>query len=269
MLGNDVVDLLDVDARPETFHRRFDLRVFTADERRAIASDPDPHVRRWAHWAAKEAAYKLGRQHDATLVFAPGRLDVRFGSARKIDAGAAEPVSAGRALGAAVRERRGSALLVLPGATRAVMPLELHSFETADSVHVVARPTGEDWSVVSLAIEPLGASGSDPSAFVRALALREIARLLGVDGARLAIGRRGRIPTVELDGEATPLALSLSHHGRFVAMAVAVESALRSGVRAGVPEHPSRGGTGSGSVLRGVGASGRPAALADTAWMAG
>lgn len=266
MVGNDVVDLQDVDARPETFRRRFDLRVFSADERRAIAADPDPHARRWAHWAAKEAAYKLGRQHDASLVFSPGRLDVRF-----------EPVKGGVEAGAGVRERHGRVELVLPGTTaadpcRAAMALELRSFETADYVHVVARPAGEDWSVVVLAVEALAASGSEPnasdaSAAVRALALREITRRLGVDGARLAIGRRGRIPTVELDGEATPLALSLSHHGRFVAMAVAIESTPRLGRRGLAPQ----GGAGSGSrgVARGVGAVGRSTGLADIAWMAG
>ena len=67
MLGNDVVDLLDVDARPETFRRRFDARVFAPEERRAIAADPRPQALRWAHWGAKEAAYKLARQLDPRL----------------------------------------------------------------------------------------------------------------------------------------------------------------------------------------------------------
>ena len=79
MLGNDVVDLEDPETRPETFRPRFETRVFDAVERRAIAHDPSPHARRWAHWAGKEAAYKLARQIDDRFVFSPGRLVVRFG----------------------------------------------------------------------------------------------------------------------------------------------------------------------------------------------
>ena len=68
MIGNDVVDLEDPETRPETFRPRFDERVFDPVERRAIAHDPRPHARRWAHWAAKEAAYKLARQLDERQV---------------------------------------------------------------------------------------------------------------------------------------------------------------------------------------------------------
>ena len=78
MIGNDIVDLEDPDTRPETFRPRFDERVFDAAERRSIARDADPHKRRWAHWAAKEAGYKLGRQADEDFVFTPSRLVARF-----------------------------------------------------------------------------------------------------------------------------------------------------------------------------------------------
>ena len=80
MLGNDIVDLRDAESRPESFRPRFDERVFTHEERRAIARDQRPLIRRWAHWAAKEAAFKLGKQLDPEFVFAPGRLQVRFDS---------------------------------------------------------------------------------------------------------------------------------------------------------------------------------------------
>ena len=74
MVGNDVVDLRDSDARPESFRARFDDRVFSVEEQRAIAQDSNPLARRWAHWGAKEAAYKLAKQLDSRFVFTPGRL---------------------------------------------------------------------------------------------------------------------------------------------------------------------------------------------------
>ena len=67
MLGNDIVDLLDPESRPESFRPRFDDRVFDPREQTDIAHDDDPHTRRWAHWAAKEAAYKLARQVDSNF----------------------------------------------------------------------------------------------------------------------------------------------------------------------------------------------------------
>ena len=78
MLGNDVVDLLDPESAPESFRPRFDRRVYSPEERRAITRDRDPLARRWAHWAAKEAAYKLARQLDPTVVFSPIRFVVEF-----------------------------------------------------------------------------------------------------------------------------------------------------------------------------------------------
>ena len=78
MVGNDIVDLFDPDAQPRSFRPGFDERVFAAEERRAIEQDPNPLARRWAHWAAKEAAYKLARQIDETFVFSPRRLVANY-----------------------------------------------------------------------------------------------------------------------------------------------------------------------------------------------
>lgn len=308
MLGNDVVDLLDVDARPETFHRRFEARVFAPSERESIARDaagsgspthphpnPHPHALRWAHWAAKEAAYKLLRQRDPEFVFSPIRLVARFdaaGSGRLTGAtrgGRLEIVRAGESA-------RPSGLA--PDADPDSLPIgiELESFETNDFVHVLALPAGGDWGRVVCAVERLGdpsaersgassggpsaqprADRRDPSAAVRRLALREIARALDVAPARLAIGRRGRIPILELDGRPASVALSLSHHGRFVAFAMVPRGrGLRlvpadgAVAEAGSDEDGARrDGTGVGHVAQRVGGVGSPARLADAERMAG
>jgi hypothetical protein len=205
MLGNDVVDLQDADSRPESFRPRFDTRVFADSERRAIDRDGRPLSRRWAHWGAKEAAYKLARQIDPVFVFQPKRLVADF-----------EPVSlaAGRRL-----ERRGRLELPLLAGV-AGCAVELKSFESPECVHVIALAAGGDWGAVDAQAVLLEEMGDDPSEAVRRLAKREIARSLAVLEARLAIGRRGRIPTIELDGEETALSLSLSHHGRWIAYAM-------------------------------------------------
>jgi hypothetical protein len=232
MLGNDVIDLEDVDARPETFRPRFDERVFSAEERRVIARDSAPLACRWAHWGAKEAAYKLARQLDASFIFSPIQLAPRFEPAEVASEASLPSMPGGSAN---CIERRGRIRLPAHlGASREnathsmasarIGELEVRSYETAQSVHVIALPMGSDWDAVVSAVEARSAFGdapaADPSAAVRCLAVREIARNLGVDADRLSIGRRGKIPTVELDGGRTSLSLSFSHHGRFVAFAM-------------------------------------------------
>ncbi len=208
MLGNDVVDLRDADAQPETFRLRFDARVFAPAELRAIERDAQSrggsHVRRWAHWAAKEAAYKLARQIDSEFVFSPSKLVACFD--------AAVEGSGHRTL------RRGRLDLpkeVAPG----FREVELRCSVTADRVHVVALPAGADWEAVVTAVEPLGRA-SDSSAAVRDLAVRRIAQSQGIEPDRITIGRRGRIPTVDIDGAPSTVGISLSHHGGWLACAM-------------------------------------------------
>lgn len=242
MLGNDVVDLRDPEADPRSFRPRFDERVFSSDERRAIGHDPHPIARRWVHWAAKEAAYKLARQLDEGFVFSPGALVARF-----------EPVTDPVAHSAGRLERRGR--LELPRTlASSIRTLELRSSETPERVHVVAIPCGADWDAVDVGIESAEETPRDPSAAVRQLAIRHIARSLGVEADRLQVAKQGRIPVVELDGAVTSLVLSLSHHGRFFAFACAPRVTvpprdLREGRSAPtlLSEESPRGGGGSDS----------------------
>ena len=46
MVGDDVVDLADPEARADALHPRFDARVFAPAERAALAASADPGVDR-------------------------------------------------------------------------------------------------------------------------------------------------------------------------------------------------------------------------------
>jgi hypothetical protein len=87
---------------------------------------------------------------------------------------------------------------------------------------------GTDWGAIDLAVEAIDPLLDDPSAAVRAMAIRECSRSLGVAAERLTIGRDGRIPTIELDGSRTSLSLSLSHHGRWISYAMRLHIDLRN-----------------------------------------
>lgn len=210
MIGNDLVDLRDADARPESFRPRFDERVFSDEERRSFARDASPLARRWAHWGAKEAAYKLARQIDSTYVFSPARLLPRFETE--------ESVILHHATGL---ERRGRLAFPSP-LSNELEELEIRSFETAERVHVVAVPLGADWGSIDLGVETIDVRTDDPSLAVRNFAIGGISRSLGIEAKRISIGREGRVPIVQLDGVTTSLSISLSHHGRWIAYAMRI-----------------------------------------------
>ena len=205
MLGNDVVDLLDPDARPDSYSPRFDERVFSAEERRVIAHDANPIARRWAQWGAKEAAYKLAKQIDPGFVFSPVKLVGRYAQI---------------SLGARGRISRYGRLDLPRTVGNAIRRIEIRSEETPDRIHVVAAPAGSDWDAIDSHVCALESVDRGPSEAVRSMAIDRLSRNLGIARDRLSIGRRGRIPTVDLDGSRTSLCLSLSHHGRWIAYAM-------------------------------------------------
>ena len=122
MIGNDIVDLRDSDARPTERTAAFDARVFSAAENERIESSDDSIRMRWLSWSAKESAYKLLRQYSGAVRFAPRRYAVGFESpgramtARGILAGSRPRVFASFASGS--RTRISSTLFVAPKARR-------------------------------------------------------------------------------------------------------------------------------------------------------
>lgn len=169
VVGNDVVDLADGDARTETLHPRFDQKAFTPRERRFVGTGPDASRRRWTLWAAKEAAYKALRQADARLGFAPRRFVVALDAS-----GAKGEVQA-------VGHRIGVQITHGP-----------------DWVHAVAASDGA--GVAERGVAGTGRDG-DPSAAARGLALAGLPR-------QARVVRRERIPELRVGTARAPLSLS-------------------------------------------------------------
>jgi phosphopantetheinyl transferase (holo-ACP synthase) len=188
MLGNDVIDLAD----PETSsrHARFDARVFTAAERDRIAAAADAGRLRQTLWAAKESAYKAARRSALDIVFSPRRFAVEL-------------------------DGEDSARVRFPGGAARVR-IQI----AGDCVHAIAILDGCDARRILSGAGTLGntTDPNAPSGAARALALTELAPHLRESQGTLRVEREGRIPSLE--GCA---ALSLSHHGRFVAYAALLE----------------------------------------------
>ncbi|MBW2267237.1 MAG: 4-phosphopantetheinyl transferase family protein [Deltaproteobacteria bacterium] len=192
MVGNDVVDLGDAETRNGPSHPRFDARVFAPTERAALAASVTPNRLRWSLWAAKEAAYKFGVKQTPGLVFSPRRFVVTL-----------RPGLVG-----SVRHPSGVADVALRA--------------DGDAIHAVATECGGAALVAGVASTD---GVLDASKAVRELARERLAARLGVAPSALRMGRRGRVPTLELRDDPRRFDLSLSHHGRYLAFACDVGGA--------------------------------------------
>lgn len=209
MLGNDVVDLCDPDSDAATLSARFDARVFTEGERRAIAAHPDPAAHRWRHWAAKEAAYKALRRQRPSLPFSPIRFEVDLPGGEPWQGRACYRPETG-AGGSGSPAFRLSLLGDDGGALHVIAISEANS--DAPVVHDFCRVSDVDVS----------GDAEAPSRTVRRLACRQLAERLGVEVRDLEVRKRGRLPELWLRGKPAHALLSLSHHGDWIGFACAL-----------------------------------------------
>ncbi len=189
MLGNDVVDLQGDIGCPETRHPRFDRRVFDPAEREALGRSGAPERLRWMLWAAKESAYKALRRIDPEVVFAPASFGVTLEASGE----------------GSVRH-----------ASR-IQPIPIVVQETPSRVHAAASLGAEPWLARVGRLLP----GERRGDAARRLAVDTAVQLLDLPAAELRVARRDRMPVLTRAQAALPVVLSLSHHGRYAACAIA------------------------------------------------
>ncbi len=188
MIGNDVVDLGDPEVDPRARHPRFDRRVYSRNEREAIRCSGAPERLRWMLWAAKEAAYKVARKADPRAIFSPRRFEVE--------------------LGANLRGR------VCHAGGRVQVVLD----ESEGRIHCIASDREMDTLALCSRVVPFEGTAVEARVELRRLVCSAIAEILGLPLRELSIGRRGRIPVACFAGLPLQMDLSLSHHGRFLAL---------------------------------------------------
>ena len=195
LVGDDVVDLSDPEAKAGATHPRFDARVFTAYEQAWLDSAPEPNVLRWTLWAAKESAWKLIRKLAARTVFSAPAFAVQPGEHGTLQV------------------------------THEDVCMHVHIARRGACLHAVAQRAAsdvwpEDATLGPLALEPAASDGADsPSALVRRLAIRTLASHLDCEPSLLRIESDRRIPYLYRGERRLDVDLSLSHHGHFVAFA--------------------------------------------------
>ncbi len=196
MLGNDIVDLSDLETQPGAQHPRFDQRVFTEEERAGLKRHAAPHRLRWSYWAAKEATYKWLRKQDGNVIFSPRRMSVSM-----------ESDSLERCE-------------VQVGKDRVVVEFLQHD----EFVHALVHEGGTSLSAGPLIVHVERMADREVAADRASKRLRElvIARFseeLEIDAKNLRIVREGKIPRLECKKVMLEVDLSFSHHGRYAAFA--------------------------------------------------
>jgi hypothetical protein len=192
LVGNDIVDFADPESRLESLHPRFVDRVCSTAEQTSIAASRCPERSLWAHWAAKESAYKVMRKLDPSIVFSPSRFEIQ------IDEAVSDAVLHGRV-----------------SAGGRLLPLGLEI--TEDWVHACVRTPGDGTASRWVRRIP---GKSTPSTFARQLIRHCFAAPLGVSPVELRIVG-SRPPRLFFGDEPLDVDVSLSHHGRWVAVACA------------------------------------------------
>jgi hypothetical protein len=176
-------------------------RAVAGRERAALAASPQRRRLHWALWAAKESAYKARKRLAPGTVFAPGEFAVELAPLPAAGTGVfkGQVVHAGEPFGLEIRIDR-------------------------ESVHAVAWSRGGTSGPL---LTGLRTSGHDPSLAARRLAATAIGPALDLDPASVEIV--GRPPVAVHQGRRLDAALSLSHHGRFVAFVCRFDPRLRRG----------------------------------------
>lgn len=224
-VGNDIVDLETPCNRGKSGDGRFLERVFTPEERDLIAGAARPDALLWSLWAAKEAAYKAVSRDNPGVCSIPRRYRVVPGTAPLFfpqgEKGGAVPFFSGR-----VFTPRGELALSVFAAEGYVHALAAGSEAELEKIvrRVDRAGVTEDARGFSCAAHAGDSENiPDPSAFVRARVLREIARRNNCPFDELEIRNDPAgpgAPRVFLRGLPFAAEISLSHDGRFTAFAL-------------------------------------------------
>lgn len=230
LVGNDVVDLRDPRCSGKSADQRFVERVFTDREAAGIQDAADPDRRLWLFWTAKEATFKV----ISKLLGSPPPFEHAAFRVRLTDEGSDDRPPRGL-----VRYRGTEVPFLVEGAPDRIHTLAWHGHEGPGPDRIsrgvrTFRRQGEtesaDWRSAlreRFSDREWASIHTPASALVRVRARRALARFLDVEEGEVEIvsdeGPPGRTPPrVLLRGQRCRVDVSLSHHGRFLAWALAV-----------------------------------------------
>lgn len=213
ILGNDVVDLRNPDANVPDLHGRFADRVFSQTEQSLIDSAELPEQELWLYWACKEAAFKALVAVYPQMLFSWRNFNIRR------EGEVLTVVHAGHSLAAWHHQ--------LPGEAIHVVALGSMPHEGVPASLPTAKQIKDTYSFIGeVDTQALSADPDlDESTVLRAWALEHLRKALQLGTRQFNIMTTpAGVPYLALAGQRRG-ALSLSHHGRYLAAAFVDSSA--------------------------------------------
>lgn len=189
LLGNDIIDLRGVSKRARTLDDRYLHKIFTQPEILRIRKAPKPVTCLAAHWAIKEAAYKVWLKERGKRYFAPKHFEVHSFTKGWVS---------------------------VPGG--------MYSFRLQTGSHWIHALCGKEItpSFAAVQILPLAGSKAEQSDSLRTAALTYVATHFSVPLESLELSRSPlNIPKIRSKAFKTSFDLTLSHDGGFGAFAIA------------------------------------------------
>jgi len=201
LIGNDIVDLTDPQAKGKNRDIRFIERVFTPDEQRKIQKSDEPDIVLWSLWAGKETGYKAMSKTHPAVSSSPGSYAVQLSDTPLPESGTVETPCG---------------------------PVSVRFRVTGEYIHCIGATTDEGLNSIVWDVQTMLRPEISPkyqSDFVRNMARGKISRCLKEDPETIKIirpqGHHGLGPPVVYAGEKrTAIDISMSHDGRFAACAV-------------------------------------------------
>lgn len=216
LIGNDVVDLAERSSAGKGRDARFITRICAPQEQRALERSPHPDVTLWCLWSAKEAAYKIALKRDVDTVFAKQRFLTTDVPTVAAESGFYESSVDYEEMSIPVR------WTVTGEYVHCVGYWPQGSITWEDVLQAVA-PLSEPTLQGPLSTQELSSARSVHSRRARLLAKRLLAHrgFPDVEVVRERAADYWKAPRLWRHGERLKNCdLSLSHHGRFVAVAV-------------------------------------------------
>lgn len=186
MIGNDIIDIAYTRKNSDWTRRGFLEKVFTADEQTCIATSIDPFTAVWRLWSMKESAYKLHMRSTRERSFSPARIACRL-----------------------LDDQYG--LVTLGG-------VDYHTTTKCSEEYIFSFATPKDAYVPTHQIRKYGTTL--PKNYYTDIT-QSLAAHLACGSTQLELKKNEiGIPHIYYAGSRHPSALSITHHGRFLAWSV-------------------------------------------------
>ena len=194
MMGNDIVDLACAKQESNWQRRGFLDKVFTTHEQHLVHTASNPDLVVWLLWSLKESAYKLSVRRTQHRVFAP----------QKIACFLHETIQ-GTQTGRVVYEG---------------LAYETKSIITTEYIATVAFIAGTSPTYRHIIVPFDNPSYSTQHLSIREHIKQHYSARLGVSDHTIAIHKnRAGVPYL-IAGNSQPIALTISHHGRYGAYGI-------------------------------------------------